>query len=72
MAMRIARDMISATMQIKLNCFGIPINGPANVHCHKKNNGVVLNMSILESTLNKKHNAVNYHVIRESVASGML
>jgi hypothetical protein len=68
-AMRIARDMISA-MRIKLKCFGIPINGPANVHCD--NNGVVLNMSIPESTLNKKHNAVNYHVIRESVAAGML
>jgi hypothetical protein len=68
-AMRIARDMISA-MRIKLKCFGIPINGPANVHCD--NNGVVLNMSIPESTLNKKHNAVNYHVIRESVAAGIL
>ena len=67
--MRIARDMISA-MRIKLKCFGIPINGPANVHCD--NNGVVLNMSIPESTLNKKHNAVNYHVIRESVAAGIL
>ncbi|EJK55681.1 hypothetical protein THAOC_24558, partial [Thalassiosira oceanica] len=27
------------------------------------------NTSLPESTLNKKHNAINYHVVRESVAS---
>ena len=68
-AMRIARDMISA-LRIKLKCFGVPIDGPANVHCD--NNGVVQNMSIPESALSKKHNAINYHVIRESVAAGIL
>ncbi len=67
--MRIACDMISA-LRIKLKCFGIPINRLANIHYD--NNGVVQNMSIPESTLSKKHNAINYHVIRESVAAGML
>ena len=67
--MRIARDMISA-LRIKLKCFGIPVDGPANVHCD--NNGVVQNKSIPESTLSKKHNAVNFHIVRESVAAGML
>ena len=68
-ALRIARDMISA-LRIKLKCFGIPIDGPANVHCD--NNGVVQNMSIPESTLLKKHNAVNFHIVRESVAARIL
>ena len=67
--MRIARDLILA-LRIKLKCFGVPIDGPANVHCD--NNGVVQNMSMPESALSKKHNAINYHVIRESVAAGML
>ncbi len=29
-------------------------------------------MSIPESALSKKYNSINYHVIRESVAAGML
>jgi hypothetical protein len=61
--------MISA-LRIKLKCFGVPINGPANVHCD--NNGVVQNMSIPESALSKKHNDINYHVIRELVAAGII
>lgn len=68
-AMRIARDLIVG-LRIKLKCFGVPIDGPANVHCD--NNGVIQNMSIPESTLSKKHNAINYHVIRESVAAKIL
>jgi hypothetical protein len=36
------------------------------------NQGVVKNNSIPESTLTKKHNAINYHIIRESAAMGML
>ena len=68
-ALRIARDHI-VSLRIKLKMFGVPLLGPTNVFCD--NNGVVLNMSIPESTLNKKHSAVNYHVVRESVAAGML
>ena len=33
------------------------------------NQGVVKNTSIPESTLSKKHNAVNYHIVREAVAA---
>jgi hypothetical protein len=33
---------------------------------------VVKNTSIPESTLTKKHNAINYHIVREAVAMGML
>ena len=68
-AMRIARDLISA-LRIKLKSFGIPILGPANVYAD--NNAVVKNTSIPESTLNKKHNSINYHIVREAVAAKMM
>jgi hypothetical protein len=68
-AMRIARDMVSA-LRIKLKCFGIPLIGPENVFC--ANNAVVQNVSIPESTLAKKHNAINYHIIQEAVAAGII
>ena len=50
--------------------FGVPIDGPANVFCD--NQGVVKNSSLPESTLMKKHNAINYHVVREAAAAGIL
>ena len=50
--------------------FGVPIEGPTNVFCD--NRGVVLNSSRPESTLQKKHNAINYHVVREAAAAGIL
>ena len=49
---------------------GIPIDGPANVFCD--NQGVVKNTSIPESTLSKKHNSINFHIVRESAAAGIL
>ncbi len=68
-AMCIAKDMIS-TLRIRLKCFGILLSGPTNVICD--NYGVVQNTSIPESTLSKKHNAINYHIIREAVAAGII
>ena len=50
--------------------FRVPIDGPANVFCD--NNGVVKNTTIPESVLAKKHNAINYHAIREAVAAKIL
>ena len=50
--------------------FGVPIQGPANVHCD--NQGVVKNASLPESTLSKKHNSINYHAVREAVAAGIM
>jgi hypothetical protein len=64
--LRIARDLLVA-LQTKLKMFGVHINGPANVFCD--NQGVVDNTSIPESTLNKKHNVINYHVVQEAVAA---
>jgi hypothetical protein len=68
-ALRIARDLIAA-LRIKLQLLGVPLIGPASVLCD--NQGVVKNTSIPESTLTKKHNAINYHIVREAVAMGMI
>jgi hypothetical protein len=68
-ALRIARNLIAA-LRTKLRLFGVPIIGPANVLCD--NQGVVKNTSIPESTLTKKHNSINYHIVREAAAMGMI
>jgi len=68
-AARIARDLI-VSLRIKLRMFGCPIDGPTNVFCD--NQGVVMNASLPESTLSKKHNAINYHVVPEAAAAGIL
>jgi hypothetical protein len=49
--------------------FGVSIHGPANVFCD--NHGVVKNASIPEWMLMKKHDAINYHAVREAVAAGI-
>ena len=51
--------------------FGVPIEGPANVFCDN-NDGVVKNTSIPKSMLAKKHNAINYHAVREAVAAQII
>ena len=68
-AMRIAKDLIVG-LQYKICSFVVPIRGPANVFCD--NRGVVKNLSILEATLMKKHNAINYHAVQEVAAAGIL
>ena len=68
-SLRICKELIVA-LQYKLHMFGIPIEGPTNVLCD--NRGVVLKSSRPESTFQKKHNVINYHVVRESSAAGIL
>ena len=68
-ALRIARDRIVA-MRIKCKSIGVPLMGSANVYCD--NQEVVMNTSIPGSTLSKKHNSINYHVIRETAAAGIM
>ena len=65
-ALRTGRDK-NIALRIKLRMFGVPIDGPSNFF--GDNEAVVKNTSLPESTLSKKHNAINYHVIRESVAA---
>jgi hypothetical protein len=67
--LHICKELIVA-LRYKLRMLGIPIDGPANVFCD--NRRVVRNASILESTLMKKHNAINYHAVRAAAAAGIL
>lgn len=68
-ALRICKELIVA-LRYKLRMFGVPIDGPTNVFCD--NRGVVKNASVPESALTKKHNAINYHAVREAAAAGIL
>ena len=61
-ALQICWDMI-VVLQYKLRMFGVPIDEPANVFCN--NCGVVKNVSILESTLMTRINAINYHLFEK-------
>ena len=53
-------------MRIKCKSIGLPLVGATEVYCD--NQDVVMNTSIPGSTLSKKHNSINYHIIRESAA----
>ena len=68
-ALRAAKDMLVA-LRYKLRMFGVPIDGPANVFYD--NNGVVKNTTTPESMLAKKHNAIDYHAVREAVAAKII
>ena len=65
-AMKIAVELLEA-LRYKLRMFGVPIDGPANMFCD--NQSVVVNVTVPESTLSKKHNAIAYHRVREAVAA---
>ena len=50
-------------LQYKLRMFGIPLfEGPTNVMVDNKS--VVMNSTMVELTLNKKHNSIAYHHTR--------
>ncbi len=68
-ALRIAKESI-VTLRYKLQMFQVPVNEPTNVFCN--NTGVVKNTSIPHSMLQKKHNAINNHAIREAIAPGII
>jgi hypothetical protein len=68
-AMRIALELIEG-LRYKLRMFGIPIDNPTNVFCD--NEAVTKNVTLPESTLKKKHNAIAYHRAREAVAAGTI
>lgn len=69
MAMKSCVNAIEA-LRFKLRMFGVPIDGPAYVYCD--NESVVNNSSKVESTLNKKHNSVAYHYVRNAVAASII
>jgi hypothetical protein len=68
-AMRIAIETIEG-LRYKLRMMGVELQGACNVFCN--NNAVVLNSSVPESVLKKKHAAVNYHRTREVIAAGII
>jgi hypothetical protein len=66
-ALRIAVKMIEA-IQYKLRMFGVPIINATSIYCD--NISVVTNSSIPTSVLNKKHNPICYHRVKEAQAAG--
>jgi len=68
-ALRICTEMIEA-LAYKLRCFGVPVQGSSDILCD--NQSVVTNSSVPTSVLNKRHNAICYHRIREAQAAGMI
>jgi hypothetical protein len=68
-AMRIAVEKIRA-LRYKLRMFGIPIEGPTSVL--GDNESVVNSVSKMEARLNKKHNAICFHAVREACAAGWI
>lgn len=68
-ALRIATELVEA-LRYKLRTFGIPVDGPCDMFCD--NQSVVTNSSVPASTLNKRHNAICYHRVREAQAAGTI
>jgi len=68
-ALRVASELI-ISLRYKLRMFGIELEGPANVLCD--NQSVFINASEAKSNLNKKHNSICFHRVRECVASSIL
>lgn len=56
-------------LRYRLRAMGIPIDGPCSVFCD--NSLVVISSTIPESRLKKKHNALAYHKVRETIAAGI-
>ena len=69
MEMRIARGII-LELRYKLRGFVVTLDAPSDVI--GDNQGVVNNTSLPQYTLGKKQNSVNYHVICEATASGII
>lgn len=64
-----ARIAVEAIMELryKLRMLGVPLDGPALML--GDNMSVVLNTTVPSSPLKKKHQACNYHRVREAIAA---
>ena len=67
-ALRICKELI-VELRYKLCMFGVILDGPEDFLCD--NRGVLMNAIKPESTLQKNHNAINYHAVREAAAAGI-
>jgi hypothetical protein len=65
-ALKIATEMNEA-LRYKLRMMGIPIEGLTNCICDNKS--VVINATIPQSTLKKKHKMIAHHKARRPMAS---
>jgi len=65
-ALKIGTELVKS-LRYKLRMMGVPLEGPANVLVD--NDSVVKNSTIPSSTLQKKHNSISYHYVREAVAA---
>ena len=68
-ALRIATEMI-ISLRYKLRMFGVEIDGPANVFCD--NEALYKSATFVETQIKKKHNAICFHKVRETVAAGIM
>ena len=69
MAARTASEQI-IDLRYTLRMMGIPIDGPSWMF--GDNQSVITSSTIPESTLNKRHNALSYHLVRECVAAKII
>ena len=69
LALRASTEAIIG-LRYKLCAMGIPIDGPCSVFCD--NISVVLSITHPESRLKKKHNALAFHKVRESIVTGII
>ena len=67
--MRVAVEKLKS-IRYKLRMMGVPIDGPCNVFAD--NESVFKSSVNPESTLNKKHVSIAYHLTRESFAAGIV
>ena len=68
-ALRTATEDI-IDVRYALRAFGVAVTKPTLIF--GDNQAVILNATIESSLLNKKHVAIAYHMIRESVAAGII
>jgi Reverse transcriptase (RNA-dependent DNA polymerase) len=69
MAARQATEQI-LDIRYTLRMMGIPLDGPSWLF--GDNQSVITSSTIPHSTLNKRHNALSYHRVREAIASGVI
>jgi hypothetical protein len=69
MATRQATEQIM-DLPYTLSMMGIPIDGPAWMF--GDNQSVITSSTITHSNLNKQHNALSYHHVREAISANIL
>jgi hypothetical protein len=68
----VARQASEQVMDLRytLRMMGIPIDGPS--WCFGDNQSVIVSSTIPQSMLNKRHNALSYHRVRECIANEII